>query len=132
MTMTLRIATRSLLLLAVTMGSGSLVGCSSDPSDTTGSSFTGAGSGCVDGSGDSHNDGDYVCQGGIGGSGIQRCDSGTWVEAATCDCGVSVGDPRKPPYATSCSYGSTSTSRACEYAGVWCVRCQNGQACEFN
>src|SRR5687768_11954777 len=59
-------------------------------------------------------DGDYRCAGGkIGGLTIEVCKDGEWQVADTCSCSVSVGDPRKPPYSTSCSLGSAKGGTVC-------------------
>lgn len=86
-------------------------------------------SSCVDGSGSVVPPGGYRCLGGIGGHSILECQNGQLNVVATCDCTVSMGDPRKPPYATSCSYGSGSDDRVCEYAGVSCLECVVGSGC---
>ena len=43
--------------------------------------------------------------------------------------GVSVGDPRKPPYATSCYDDSVAGSVSCEYAGSSCKFCSPTRPC---
>jgi hypothetical protein len=73
--------------------------------------------------------GEYDCEGGLGGSGIKKCVNGAWVHVLDCTCKVNVGDPRKPPYATSCE--SITQYTACSYAGVSCVKCVDGQNCVY-
>jgi hypothetical protein len=74
-------------------------------------------------------DGEYRCANGkIGAGSIEVCRDGAWEYAAACGCGVKVGDPRKPPYRSSCSLGSTKGSAVCSYAGESCRVCRRGEA----
>jgi hypothetical protein len=75
-------------------------------------------------------EGDYRCADGkIGAHTIEVCKGGEWVSADTCSCSVSVGDPRKPPYSTSCSLGSAKGGTVCSYAGSVCKYCRAGESC---
>lgn len=80
----------------------------------------------ADGGGSGCTEGNYRCASKFG-YGIEICKNGQWESAGGCDCSVSVGDPRKPPYATSCYQNASSVS--CEYAGKACKACTNGKAC---
>lgn len=103
-------------------------------SGTTDGGGTSSGTTCTTKSGGTASAGDYRCLGGAGAldrvSGIEVCKNGAWVSAASCSCTVSVGDPRKPPYSTSCTPGKPSDGSAvCEYAGSACLTCTKGGSC---
>ena len=106
-------------LLAI-LGAALLAACGG--SDGSASSDGGSGSGsagttCSGGSGE----GSYKCDS-TGSYSYQVCRSGSWAFGGSCTCSVSVGDPRKPPYATNCKYHGPG-SIECSYAGVSCKIC---------
>ncbi len=70
---------------------------------------------------DGHASGDYECDGSYS---YSVCSGGSWTYAGSCTCSVSVGDPRKPPYASNCKYHGTG-SIECSYAGVACKICDS-------
>ncbi len=96
-------------------------GCEEGESCGTSSGSTKKASSCVEG--------EYRCASGeIGASSIERCEGGKWTYAAACGCGVKVGDPRKPPYRSSCTIGGTKGTAVCSYAGESCRVCRKGQS----
>jgi hypothetical protein len=99
-------------LLAACGGSESGTG-----SDGGGSGSGGAGATCSGGAAE----GSYKCDY-TGSYSYQVCRGGSWTFGGSCTCSVSVGDPRKPPYATNCKYHATG-SIECSYAGVSCKIC---------
>jgi len=66
----------------------------------------------------------YKCAG----NSIQQCRGGQWSTVSACTCSVSVGDPRKPPYASTCKSSGTG-SVECSYAGSSCMVCKPDTAC---
>lgn len=95
-------------------------GCDGDD-DPDGSSSSSSSGKC---SGD-RPEGAFKCS---GSTSIQVCDGGVWKSAGACGCSVSVGDPRKPPYAATCKYWKTN-SIECSYAGEACKYCEVGHDC---
>ncbi len=67
----------------------------------------------------------YKCAG----NSIQQCKGGQWVSAGSCTCSVSVGDPRKPPYASTCKTTGTDGVVECSYAGSRCMLCKPESGC---
>jgi hypothetical protein len=71
-------------------------------------------------------EGNYKCS---GSTTIMHCVGGAWTVANACTCSVYMGDPRKPPYASTCKSGSVTGGVDCSYAGVRCLTCTPGGAC---
>ena len=72
-------------------------------------------------------EGSYRCSGALT---VEVCRSGAWTSQTSCDCSVSVGDPRKPPYPTNCkTIIGVANAAQCSYAGVACKECRPGAGC---
>jgi hypothetical protein len=75
---------------------------------------------------DGYESGWYKCDF-TGSYGYNLCSGGSWL-AGACTCTVSVGDPRKPPYASTCK-GDGLGNIECSYAGSRCRTCTKGVGC---
>ncbi|HYY53123.1 MAG TPA: hypothetical protein VE755_09630 [Myxococcales bacterium] len=83
---------------------------------TTGDESSSSSSGC-----DGYAEGDYKCDY-TGSYSYNVCHNGSWKYAGACTCSVSVGDPRKPPYASTCKSHGTGNIE-CSYAFSTCLIC---------
>lgn len=72
-------------------------------------------------------EGAYKCEY-TGSYSFSKCTGGQWTGGGGCTCSVSVGDPRKPPYASTCKYHDVG-SIECSYAGSLCMLCAPGTGC---
>jgi hypothetical protein len=70
---------------------------------------------------DGYAEGAYKCDF-TGSSSYKVCRKGSWSYGGSCTCTVYDGDPRKPPYASSCKYHG-SGSIECSYAFKVCSVC---------
>ena len=91
----------------------------SESSDGDGGTSSHAGSAGCDG----YAEGDYKCDY-TGSYSYNVCRGGSWTYGGSCSCSVSVGDPRKPPYASNCKSHGTGNIE-CSYAGVSCRICDD-------
>jgi hypothetical protein len=88
-----------------------------------------SGTGCTMPDGTPYQSGDYDCT--LDHKTITRCQNGTFINVATCDCTVTYGNYGLT-YPTTCNpLSSDSNSRACQFAGsAWCMLCKDGQDCQ--
>lgn len=99
--------------------------CSDDGGDA-GTTYSTTSKKCVGTTGTEYSEGSYRCNGTYG---IQICRSGAWQSAGSCTCKVYDGDPRKPPYASTCK-GDARGNVTCSYAFKSCMTCTKGDGCE--